>query len=87
MKRGQTVPPFEQAAFALEPGGLSSVVETEFGYHIIKLSEKIEDELMSFEDVRPRIEQRLKQEAIQSGVKQAIASLKESGEVELIHPN
>ena len=86
VKRGQTVPPFEQAAFALEPGGLSSVVETEFGYHIIKLSEKIEDELMSFEDVRPRIEQRLKQEAVQSGVKHVIASLKESGEVELFIP-
>ena len=83
VKRGQTVPPFEQAAFALEPGGLSSVVETQFGYHIIKLSEKIEGQLMSFEEVRPRIEQHLKQQAIQEGVDQKVASLKESGEVEL----
>jgi peptidyl-prolyl cis-trans isomerase SurA len=42
-KKGDMIPKFEQVAFSLNPGEVSNVVETEFGYHVIKVEEKKDD--------------------------------------------
>ncbi len=55
LKRGVTVPPFEQAAFALAPGQTSGLVKTQFGYHIIQTEEKQSAHTRPFDEVKPQI--------------------------------
>lgn len=55
--RGQTVPEFEQVAFALQPGQLSDVVKTQFGYHIIKVTERQPEKIMAYDDIKDQLKQ------------------------------
>ncbi len=60
--RGQMVKPFEDAVFSLQPGEISEVVQTDFGYHIILLEEIQEAKVRSLEEVREEIVLALKME-------------------------
>ena len=60
--RGDMVKPFEETAFdLLEPGEVSGLVETQFGYHVIKLEEKRAPEVQPFDQVQYEIRQKLVQ--------------------------
>ncbi|MBD5608547.1 MAG: peptidylprolyl isomerase [Desulfovibrio sp.] len=52
ISRGETVPPFEDALFALEPGAISEVIRTPFGLHLIYLQEKAEGGQKPFEEAK-----------------------------------
>ena len=53
MGPGRLVPEFEQAALALEnPGDISQPVQTQFGYHIIRLDKRAETKLEDFEEIK-----------------------------------
>jgi peptidyl-prolyl cis-trans isomerase D len=62
-KRGVMLKRFEEAAFSLNPGEVSGVVRTEFGYHIIKMAKRREAGLVPLKKVRGSIKARLKAES------------------------
>ena len=60
--RGQMVPDFEKQAFLLEPGQISDVIKTEYGFHIIKVHERQNAQIQSFEEVKEEIRAELVRE-------------------------
>jgi parvulin-like peptidyl-prolyl isomerase len=80
--RGQMVPPFEDAAFALQPGEISAVVETQFGFHIIRLEERREAEAVPVAEAAERITAYLSQGKLQSAVEDLVDELHASAEIE-----
>lgn len=65
IQRGQTVQAFENAAFSMQPGQISNLVKTEYGYHIIKVEAKQTAHLQSFDEVKAPIQAILEKQALQ----------------------
>lgn len=63
--RGAMVKPFEDAVFALQKGAISDLVESDFGFHIIQLTDIKAPAMRSFEAMRPEIEADLKRQQAQ----------------------
>jgi peptidyl-prolyl cis-trans isomerase D len=63
--RGAMTKAFEDAAFALKKGEISPVVETEFGYHIIKVTDIKSPKQRTFEEMKPELEAEMKKQQAQ----------------------
>lgn len=63
--KGAMVKPFEDAAFAMKKGDLSALVESDFGFHIIKLTDIKAAKQRSFDEVKPEIDAEVKKQQAQ----------------------
>ena len=81
--QGRMVPEFERAAFALKPGEISDIVKTQYGYHIIMVSDRKEGERRPFDQVKDQIKSTLRNKAIQEQQDKRYADLKQSANVKI----
>jgi peptidyl-prolyl cis-trans isomerase C len=70
--RGRTVPGFEEVAFDTNPGEISDIVETRYGYHIIKVEDHLDARERSFEEMRYYIRDELQRQMVTSRVQEFI---------------
>jgi peptidyl-prolyl cis-trans isomerase C len=82
-ERGKMTPVFEKAAFSLKPGEMSDVVETEFGYHIIKTTEKIDSGTTPFNEVKGFLVEGLKKQKTSQIIQERIETEKKDKKVEI----
>jgi len=82
--RGQMVPAFDEAAFALKPGEISGVVTTQFGYHIIKAVEHKDAATVSLAEVSEKVKQFLSNQKKQAKAGEFIAALKQKSKIEVL---
>jgi len=79
--KGQMVEPFEKAAFQLKPGQLSDIVETQYGYHIIKVTDRKDASVIPFEQTKDDIINGLVQKKQFEFIKEYIQSLKDKASI------
>ena len=70
---GMMVPPFEEAVKTLEPGEISEPVQTQFGFHVIRLEETRQSEGPTFDAAAPEIARELQRDAVQSYLEELTA--------------
>jgi peptidyl-prolyl cis-trans isomerase C len=80
--RGQMVPAFEQAAFALKQGELSDVVETDFGYHLISVLERQDAREVPLSEARQSIVGHLQDQQKQAAINTYIQDLRSAAKID-----
>ena len=86
--KGQMVPEFDTAAFTLQPGQVSDLVKSQFGYHIIKVTDKKPASKKTLDEVKQQIEDQLKSQRAQDEAQRTVndisASIKTPADIDSV---
>jgi peptidyl-prolyl cis-trans isomerase C len=81
--QGRMVPDFERAAFALKPGEISDVVKTQYGFHIITVTERKDGDAKPFDQVKEQIRATLRNKGLQEQVQGHFDDLKKQADLKI----
>ncbi len=81
--RGQMVQPFETAVFKMMPGDMSDIVETKFGFHLIKLVDKKTESKVSYDEAKEQISGYLTQVKVSKEIERFVEDLRKEADVKI----
>jgi len=84
--RQQMVKPFADVAFSTEVGKVSDIVTTEFGYHLIKVTDKQPEKLLTYDEVKEKISTYLSQQKIDEQFEAYIKGLRDQADIKRMLP-
>jgi len=82
-QKGQLVPEFEEVAFQMKKGQISDIFQTQFGYHIMKLTDRMEPRLRDFASVKAFVEERILNQKRSKAFKAFITRLKGNTKIDI----
>ena len=75
LRKGETIPEFEEKVFKLKPGEISEPILSPYGYHLVKVEKKVPEEILPFEKVKDLVRERLKGEKEKETMEKIIEDL------------
>ena len=81
------VPEFENVAFEMKKDEISKIVRTQFGWHIIQVTEKKPAGVLEFSEVEPRLKRELRNQAIQQALQEYLEKLRAESQIVMHEEN